>query len=471
MIMEKQNKIDLSRRKFLKLTGAGAVATTAALYGCGSNNNVSAGGGTMGEVPTDKMSYRINPHTGDKLSLLGYGLMRLPLRTNSRGEEEVDQDTVNELVDYALAHGVNYFDTAPLYVRGWSEPATGIALSRHPRDKYFVSSKMSTHGPTADKSLRNSMAMYERSFNNLKVDYLDYYLLHSVGAGGMENYLERFETNGLLKQLIKERESGRIRNLGFSFHENIDVFHRILDSDIQWDFALIQLNYIDWQNAKPENNTYGYRNTNAEYLLSELKKKNIPAMVMEPLLGGRLARVPAGALSLMKEVNPNDTPAKWAFRFAANHENVLSVLSGMTYMEHLQENIRTYAPFEPLNDTEIETLAQVAVIMNDADFIQCTTCQYCMPCTYGLNIPEIFDHYNRCVNAGRILKSSTDENYRRARREFLIGYDRNVEKIRQAAHCTGCKLCEPKCTQGLKISEEMRRVDNYAELLKQKKDF
>ena len=463
-IMEKKNKIDLDRRKFLKITGAGAIATTAALYGCGSNNKPSGERGAIGEVPTDKMTYRVNQHTGDRLSLLGYGCMRWPLRTNSRGEQEIDQDMVNELVDYALAHGVNYFDTAPLYVQGWSEPATGVALSRHSRDKYFVATKMSNVAPNFDKSLKNSMNMFETSLKNLKVDYLDNYLLHNVGTGGMEAYLERFEANGLLKQLLKERESGRIRNLGFSFHGDIAVYDRLLAMDIQWDFVQIQLNYIDWQHAEG-------RNTNAEYLMNELEKRNIPAIIMEPILGGRLARVPAQALALMKEVNPDDTPAKWAFRYAANHKNVLSVLSGMTYMEHLQENIRTYSPFKPLDNREIDVLDQITEIMIDAEFIQCTTCQYCMPCPYGLNIPEIFDYYNRYVNAGRLLKSSTDENYRKARREFLIGYDRNVEKIRQAAHCTGCNLCLPKCTQSLNITEEMRRVDRYVELLKQKKDF
>jgi len=457
--MEKKNKTDYNRRDFLKVTGVGTVAATAALYGCGSNSSTSSEGGITEEVPTDKMTYRTNPHTGDKVSILGYGCMRWPMLPNSN---EVNQDTVNELVDYAIAHGVNYFDTAPRYSMGKSEQITGIALSRHPRDKYLISTKMSA---LDDPSYKNSIVQFENSFKYLKVDYIDYYHLHNVGTENMDTYLKRFETNGLLKFLLNERERGeRIRNLGFSFHGDITVFDRLLAMDVQWDFVQIQLNYIDWKYATG-------RNTKAEYLLGELEKRNIPAIIMEPLLGGRLARVPAKALALMKEVNPNDTPAKWAFRYAASHKNVLTVLSGMTYMEHLQENIRTYSPLKPLDKRELDTLEQIAEIMIDADFIQCTTCQYCMPCPYGLNIPEIFDYYNRCVNAGRILKNSTDENYRKARREFLIGYDRNVEKIRQAAHCTGCNLCAPKCTQSLRITDEMRRIDKYVELLKQKKDF
>ncbi len=144
--MEKKDRNKINRRNFLKIMGTGTVASAAVIYGCKPKNSVSAGGGgSLGEVPTDKMTYRTNPHTGDKVSLLGYGCMRWPLRTNTKGEEEVDQDAVNELVDYAIAHGVNYFDTAPVYVRGWSETATGIALKRHPRDKFFIATKMSTH--------------------------------------------------------------------------------------------------------------------------------------------------------------------------------------------------------------------------------------------------------------------------------------------------------------------------------------
>lgn len=451
----------INRRNFLKVLGAGSVVTGAALAGCKRNNTVSAEGGSLGEVPTDKMTYRVNPHTNDRVSLLGYGCMRWPLRQKSDGSgEEVDQDAVNELVDYAIAHGVNYFDTAPVYVRGWSETATGIALSRHPRDKYFVATKMSNMRVT---SFEDGVAMYRKSMRDLQVDYIDYYLLHSVGSS-MEDLQRRFIDNGLLEFLKQERKAGRIRNLGWSFHGVVEVFDYVLAMDIQWDFCQIQLNYQDWKYATG-------RNVNAEYLNAELVKKNVPAIIMEPLLGGRLARVPQQALDLMRSIHPQDTAAKWAFRYAGTPENVLTVLSGMVYMEHLQENIRTYSPLQPINEQENKTLEQVTQILINSDYIQCTDCQYCMPCPYGIDIPGVFGHYNRCVSAGKLLKSSNDENYRKARREFLVGYDRSVPKLRQADHCIECNECIPKCPQNIKITEEMRRVNKYAELLKREMQF
>lgn len=461
--MDNNNK-KISRRSFLKLAGIGTAATTAFLAGCKPNNKVSAEGGNLGEVPTDKMTYRINHNTGDKVSLLGYGCMRFPLRKNANGEDEVDQDTVNDLIDYAIAHGVNYFDTAPVYIRGWSEKATGIALSRHPRNTYFIATKLSNmQDAPAIRSREGSIAMYRKSFEDLQVDYIDYYLLHNIGRS-IEAFEDRFIKNGMLDFLLKEREAGRIRNLGWSFHGTVEGFDHMINLDVKWDFCQIQLNYQDWQHATG-------MNVNAEYLYAELVKKNIPAVIMEPLLGGRLARVPVQALTMMKEIHPEDTAAKWAFRYSGTPENVLSVLSGMVYMEHLQENIRTYSPLVPLNEQEYETLEEVTDILVNSNYIICTECQYCMPCPYGLDIPGIFAHYNKCVSAGKILQSSKDENYRNARREFLIGYDRSVPQLRQASYCIECDECRPKCPQRINIPQEMRRVDTYAERLKQKIDF
>ena len=457
--MKKRDKKSISRRDFLKITGVGAVAATAATVGCKPKNSVSAEGGILGEVPTDKMTYRTNRNTGDVVSLLGYGCMRWPLRQRADGNgQEIDQDAVNDLIDYAITHGVNYFDTAPVYVRGWSETATGIALKRYPRDKFFLATKSSRIN-----TLESGIEMYRKSMRDLQVDYFDYYLLHSIGAS-IEEFNMRFIDNGLLDFFLKEREAGRIRNLGWSFHGLVEVFDYALALDVQWDFCQIQLNYQDWQHATG-------RNVNAEYLYGELVKKNVHAVIMEPLLGGRLARVPAQAVVMMKALRPEDTPAQWAFRYAGTPENVLTVLSGMVYMEHLQENLRTYSPLEPLNKTEYEMLEEVTGVLVDSDYIQCTTCQYCMPCSYGLDIPSIFAHYNNCVSAGKLLKSSEDEDYKKARRDFLIGYDRSVPKLRQANRCTECEVCLSMCPQMINIPKEMRRVDEYAEKLKQRSEF
>ena len=464
------NNNEINRRSFLKTLGEGSVATAAALSGCKPDKKASAQSGAVGEVPTDKMTYRTTPTTGDKVSLLGYGCMRWPLRQKPDGSgEEIDQDAVNELVDYAIAHGVNYFDTAPVYVRGWSEQATGIALKRHPRDKFFIATKLSNMREGEQfRSFSASKALYEQSFKNLQVDYIDYYLLHAIGLGGMKAVMERFYDNGMVDFLVKEREAGRIRNLGWSFHGDIETFDYLLsqqdEGKVKWDFVQIQLNYIDWLHA------LGW-NTNAEYLLGELEKRNIPAVVMEPLLGGRLSRLGSEALHILKEMRPEDSAASWAFRYAGSPESVLTVLSGMVYMEHLQENIRTYSPLEPLNEPEYAALEEVTKIMLNDDYVQCTECQYCMPCPYGVDIPGVFGHYNRIISAGKRLKSSKDENYREARRAFLVGYDRSIPKLRQSSHCIGCEICKPHCPQTIDIPNEMRRIDLYAEQLKQKVDF
>ncbi|MDR0368464.1 MAG: aldo/keto reductase [Bacteroidales bacterium] len=451
--MGDNNTKKMNRRKFLKILGGGAVGT-AILQACdfsGKKNKEQLSDKT--DVPVGEMTYRINRNTGDRVSLLGYGCMRWPLRTNAAGEEEIDQDAVNDLVDYAIAHGVNYFDTAPVYIRGWSEKATGIALSRHPREKYFIATKSSR-----SNTLESGIAMYRKSMEDLQVDYIDYYLLHNVG-GSVEDFDNRFVKNGLLNFLLKEREAGRIRNLGWSFHGVIEGFDYVLNLGEKWDFCMIQLNYQDWKYATG-------RNVNAEYLYGELVKRDIPAIIMEPLLGGRLGRVPIEALSIMKGENPDDSPAKWAFRYSGTPENVLTVLSGMVYMEHLQENVRTYSPLEPLSEKEYQTLEKVTDILVNEKYIQCTECQYCMPCPYGLDIPATFAHYNRCITEGNKMEDIQDENYRKARRAFLIGYDRSVPKLRQANHCINCNLCVTNCPQNINIPEVMNRIDEFVEHLK-----
>lgn len=459
--MEEHNK-NISRRDFLKIVGISAAATTATatLVGCKQKDGVTAGGSASTPVPTDKMTYRTSTTQKDRVSLLGYGCMRWPTIPSPDGKGDIiDQDAVNELVDYAIAHGVNYFDTSPVYVQGWSEKSTGIALKRHPREKLFIATKLSNF---SNYSRENSIAMYRKSFEDLQTDYIDYYLLHSIGGGGTEAFKARYINNGMIEFLLKEREAGRIRNLGFSFHGSVDTFDYALSlhDEVKWDFVQIQLNYVDWKHASK-------RNVNAEYLYAELVKRNIPAIIMEPLLGGRLSNVPTHIMTRLKQRRPEDSVASWAFRFAGSPEMVLTVLSGMTYMEHLQDNIRTYSPLVPLTEDDKEFLEETAQLILKYPTVPCNDCKYCMPCPYGIDIPAILIHYNKCVNEGNVPKSRQDENYRQARRAFLVGYDRSVPRLRQASHCIGCNQCSSHCPQNINIPKELQRIDTFVEQLKQ----
>lgn len=243
----KSKGAEITRRAFFRRLGlAGAAAGLA-----------SCGGGKAGaDAPGGAMTCRTDPKTGRGVSLLGYGCMRWPQRREPAEDgNPVDQEAVNRLVDYAIAHGVNYFDTAPVYSQGWSEKVTGAALKRHPRERYFIATKMSAD---ADLSRENMTAMYRRSLADLQVDYIDYYLLHAIGGGGMEMFNRRFMDNGMLDFLLGERDKGRIRHLGWSFHGDIDVFDKVLGMHpaVHWDFVQIQLNYVDWRHAAAYNSDW-----------------------------------------------------------------------------------------------------------------------------------------------------------------------------------------------------------------------
>ncbi len=460
--MEKKH---LSRRSFLKVLGGGALATTAVMTGCKSKTQTQAVSEYTKQVepPTGKMTYRINPTNKDKVSILGYGMMRLPSKTEN--QDDYDQEMINRQVDYAIEHGVNYFDTSPVYCQGKSEACTGIALSRHKRSEYFVATKLSNFNP-AVQSREGSIQMYHNSMKELQVDYIDYYLLHSIGGGGMDAFNSRYMDNGMLDYLVEERKAGRIRNLGFSYHGDIAVFDTLLSwhDKYHWDFVQIELNYLDWDFANEIND----RNTDASYLYAELQKRGIPAVIMEPLLGGRLANLPQYLAKELKQRDPERSVASWAFRYAGTPKGVLTVLSGMTYMEHLKDNLLSYCPLKPLSEEEQRYLDKdVAERIVGLENIPCNDCKYCMPCPYGIDIPAIFVHYNKCKNDGTLPIDRGDDNYRKLRRQYLIGLDRAVPKMRQADHCIQCGQCEPHCPQNIRIPRELRKISDYVESLKQ----
>ena len=446
----KKNNID--RREFFKTAGSAALVM-------GGLGWASKGGATAAAAASEEpggMTYRTNNGNGDKVSILGYGCMRWPMIKDENGKDVVDQENVDRLIDYAIEHGVNYFDTAPVYLQGQSEAATGLSLKRYPRESYFIATKLSNF---SNSSKENSIEMYRSSLRNLQTDYIDYYLLHSLS--GLEAFNQRFGESGIMDFLQAEREAGRIRNLGFSFHGTAEGFDELmaLHEKYHWDFVQIQLNYVDWTHASG-------RNAKAKYLQEELDKRGIQSIIMEPLLGGRLSKVPEHIAGRLKERNPQGSVASWAFRFAGTHPGVLCVLSGMTYMEHLQDNVGTYSPLKPLDEEEMAFLEETAELMQKYPTVPCNDCKYCMPCPYGIDIPAILLHYNKCVNEGEIATSTQDENYRKARRAYLVSYDRAVPKLRQAARCIGCNQCMSHCPQNINIPRELHKIDRYIENLK-----
>lgn len=308
------------------------------------------------------MTYRVNPVSGDSISMLGYGCMRWPMIDNPDGDGKiVDQERVDSLVAHAIANGVNYFDCSPAYLGGKAEAATGIALKPYPRSSYHLATKMSNHwlaknGLKGKELYDASIEMYNKSHDYFNTDYFDYYLIHNAGFEnrGLSFLKARVFDNGLIDFLMEERKAGRIRNLGFSFHgESKEVFDYLMSrhDDVHWDFAQIRLNYYDFDHIKNE--------LTARDLYEELTRRGIPVIVMEPIMGGKLAKLPDDVTGELKESRPDDSIASWGFRFAGTLPNVFTILSGMTYMEHLEDNLDTFSPFIPLSSEEQKLLDKV----------------------------------------------------------------------------------------------------------------
>ncbi len=449
---EKKDGKYMSRREFLKRLGVVSVSA-AALWGMGPLSSCAEAYDRKSrsrrvlQADPGSMTYRINHHTNDKVSLLGYGMMRLP--QNGR---QIDQDMVNEEVDYAIAHGVNYFDTSPVYGGGQSEKCTGIALKRHPRESFYIATKMSN---MMDHSFEGGKKMFEDSLKNLQVDYIDYYLLHAVGGGGLDQLNARFIDNGLLDWLCEQRDKGLIRNLGFSYHGDVKVFDWLLDNNDKYGFTFVQIemNYIDWRHA----NSGRKNDADAEYLYNKCEKLGIQNVVMEPLLGGRLAKVPQEYSEMMKQVRPDATDANWAFRWVGTHSNILTTLSGMTTMDVLKENIETFSPLDPMTTKEYDLMTQIADGMSGIPVIPCTGCQYCMPCPFGVNIPGNFAYYNKTVNE-KTFPEKGSENYSARLADFVKGYKDTLKESEWATQCQDCEQCLPKCPQSIRIPNQMARI-------------
>ena len=435
----------MDRRDFLKTSAiAGLAACLPGSVKADNDNTTDGIGGAM-------------PQHYPGVGLLGYGCMRWPMTKDDKGKDVIDQEAVNALVDKAMAHGVNYFDTSPVYLQGDSERATAVALNRYPRESWLLATKLSNF---ANAGYKNSVKMYQRSLEIFNTDHIDYYLLHSIGSAN--DFKSRFENTGILDFLLKEREAGRIRNLGFSIHSQKDGFDTMmaLHERYHWDFVQIQMNYLDWTHA-------GGRNTDAKYLYEELAARDIPVVIMEPLRGGSLSTLPKLQAERLKAIEPDRSIASWAFRFCGSFPKVLTVLSGMTYMDHLDDNLKTFCDFKPLTDSEFELLEEIADNRMQFPLTGCTGCQYCMPCPYGINIPGIFKFYDNSVLDGTYVIGPELKGFARKRRRYLAEYDKAVESVRQADHCISCGRCMKACPQHIRIPVELERINNYIEEIKQ----
>ena len=446
------NSKNLNRRDFLKKVGIG---TGAAMGLMALEPFAALASEPERHATPSSITLRTQNGTGEKVSLLGFGMMRLP-RDN--------QELVNALVDYAIEHGVNYFDTAPMYGGGLNEEITGAALSRHSRDKYFVATKMSNYD-SATWSLEESKKMYENSFKKLRVDYIDYYLLHGVGQGGMENLNNRFINNGMLDFLLEERNKGRIRHLGFSYHGDVKVFDWLIDHNdtYHWDFVQIQMNFLDWRHASL--NKGGWKqDADAEYLYNKLAKAGIQVVVMEPLRGGALTKISQDYIEQLQAMRPGDTMAKWAFRWVGSHPNILTTLSGMNVMEHLQQNVETHSPLEPCTQAENEILEKIADHIAGIPTVPCTACAYCMPCPFGVDIPGNFSYYNNALT-GNLLPDKQSADYSEKQAAFIKDYYNAIPPEQRANQCVDCEACLAKCPQQIRIPNQMARI---TQLLRQR---
>lgn len=402
---------------------------------------------------------------GKKISLLGYGAMRLPTTDGKHAvpwqkegysDKAIDQELLNRQVKMLLDGGVTYFDTSPAYCRGESEAALGKALkaSGYARKDYVVATKLSNFAPQ-QYPLAACKKMFEDSLKFLQTDYIDNYLLHSIGNGGFKTFSRRYLENGALDWCAELRAKGRIRRLGFSYHGDPKAFKWCIErhGTYKWDFVQIQMNYVDWRHAKEVN----ARNLDAKYLYETLAKLDIPVVIMEPLLGGRLARYNYALAQELTPLDPEATLAQWAFRFCGTHPKVMTVLSGMTRTEHIEENLVTFSPLKPCRANELAALERAAQRMLALNTIPCNSCNYCMPCPYGLDIVSLLQFRNSVLTA-KTMPSA---------KEVLKAYAKAVpEELRRADHCTGCGRCTPHCPQMIDIPREIAAIDEWIDALK-----
>ena len=371
---------------------------------------------------------RMIPALEKEISRLGYGGMRFP-----KNGDEVDVDAAVQLLRKAYEMGINYFDTAMVYHKGESEKIFGKAFEPYPRDSYLIADKMSIWLCSDEEDMK---ARFYNQLKTLKTDYIDFYLVHSLNR----NHYKKVKDLHCVEFLQQMKQEGKIKHLGFSFHDTYQVFTQILN-DYTWDFVQIQLNYLDWHNQ------------GAEQLYRELERRNLPVMVMEPVRGGYLATIDSERAKPFLELEPQRSIASWAIRWVESLPQVAVVLSGMSDLQQLEDNVATMTHFEPMNEQELAAIDRVVEEIRKVNEIPCTGCRYCMDCPMGVDIPEIFSIYSQYKIFGK-------------EKAFVQDYEEVVEHGNGAEHCVRCMACTTKCPQMIAIPDKLEMI---AKLYAQKK--
>lgn len=367
------------------------------------------------------MEYRMMEKIGAKTSLLGFGCMRFPLNQDG----SINEEETFAMLDKAYEAGVNYFDTAYPYHGGASEPVVGKALARYPRESFYLATKL----PIWEvKTLDDVKRIFTEQLARLNMEYVDFYLMHALNK-------ERWETIkklGILDYCEELRTAGKIRYLGFSFHDDYEVFQEIVTS-YAWDFCQIQLNYMD-------------KDTQATTKGVELAESlGIPMVIMEPVKGGSLANLPEDINTMFRGVRPDDSIASWALRYVGSFQNVKVILSGMSDMRQVEDNLKTFVSFEPLSQTEQKVVEKVAKTLHSRVQNGCTACKYCMPCPAGVNIPGSFGVWNEYHVYGNV-------------KDTAYCWTKEIPEEAKPKNCIKCGKCEKVCPQKIHIREDLARL-------------
>lgn len=364
-------------------------------------------------------------------SLLGFGCMRFVMKNN-----KIDEPKAQELVDIAYDNGINYFDTAVPYLDGQSEEFLGRALKKYDRSKLYIATKLPV-GNYKNKTSEDVEKAINEHLSKLQTSYIDFYLLHAMS----KERLQIVKDLGIIDIVRRWKDEGKIKNFGFSFHDDYDTFKEILDL-YDWDFCQIQFNYID---KDIQQGMQGYY---------DLVNKKIPIVIMEPLKGGRLVNFNEKVEEIFREYN-DDPIVKWAFKWVASHEGVMTILSGMNEKEQLIENIDIFSNMEPMTKPEFDLVDEVASQLLELEVVGCTKCQYCMPCPYGVNIPGNFT----VINEHEMYKNANSANW---------SYKQLENQDSSSTVCIGCEECIPKCPQFIDIPRELIKVSQLMEEIRKK---